>query len=243
MNEIEIQRIVRALKKIFPQDTRDNMFYGEVTKTEPLEIKAGKMTIQEEFLVLGQNCRPHKVTIPHNHLINALMTQPTKSVNTTTIIQGVPVDVPQSGTYDVKTQEIIKNADGTTKRTLKTEPQAGVNLGGATFQLAIDISGSPVSGSIAGTDTVTGAPVTGSFSGSVTSTSDGTQFANSDLGHSHIIPEHETQDVHFPKTDYEDSVELEIYPRLAVGDTVLLFAFNNFQRFYVAERVTAATES
>ena len=49
--------------------------------------------------------------------------------------------------------------------------------------------------------------------------------------------------LHFPSAEHEDSVEIEIYPRLAVGDVVLLFAFNNFQRWYVAERLYSPHEA
>ena len=58
-----------------------------------------------------------------------------------------------------------------------------------------------------------------------------------DNGHKHIIDRQITKDVHFPKSDYEESVTIEIEPKLKVGDTVLLFAMNNFQMWYVAERI------
>lgn len=55
-------------------------------------------------------------------------------------------------------------------------------------------------------------------------------------GHTHNIKEQVTEDVHLKGSDYEECVILEIEPKLAVGDTVLMFAFNDFQKFYVAER-------
>ena len=59
------------------------------------------------------------------------------------------------------------------------------------------------------------------------------------MGHSHVIPNQTTDDVHKQGTDYEDCITLEIYPKLAVGDKVLMFAMNNNQMYYVAERIEA----
>lgn len=61
------------------------------------------------------------------------------------------------------------------------------------------------------------------------------------MGHGHKINNQETDDVHKEGcgTDYEDCVTLEIYPKLAVGDKVLMFAMNNNQMYYVAERIEA----
>ena len=60
-----------------------------------------------------------------------------------------------------------------------------------------------------------------------------------DKGHTHDISNQETDDVHKEGcgTDYEDYVILEIEPALKKGDTVLMFAFNDYQKFYVAERI------
>lgn len=58
-----------------------------------------------------------------------------------------------------------------------------------------------------------------------------------DNGHNHQISKQITEDVHKEGTDFEESVIIEIEPKLKEGDKVLLFAFNNFQMFYVAERL------
>ena len=55
--------------------------------------------------------------------------------------------------------------------------------------------------------------------------------------HNHSISNQETEDVHGQNTDYKDYVILEIYPELAVDDIVLMFAMNNNQMYYVAERI------
>lgn len=220
--------LYNTLKKISAPPKRNNMIFGEVKSTSPLEIDiGGNVVLSGKFLYLGQMCRPHKVTIPHKHLINALESEKTKAIITSGISAGVSTDVPQkTGTYDVKTQDITRNDDeGTNERELKTETKSNIDLGGASLSMNINVATSPVS--------------TSGGAGTVTQTVDLSTFSVSDNGHEHIIPEHETQDVHFPNTDYEDSVEIEMYPRLKVGDVVLMFAMNDGQMYYVAERVEA----
>lgn len=64
-------------------------------------------------------------------------------------------------------------------------------------------------------------------------------------GHTHDIKDQETDNVHEEDcgTDYEDYVTLEIYPKLKgrqgdqPGDIVLMFAMNDNQMYYVAERI------
>lgn len=125
--------------------------------------------------------------------------------------------------------ELCERRDGTNTSDLNTETKSKVDLGGAMLAMNINVPGSPIAGSLG--------------SGTVTGTVDLSTFTPTDGGHQHIVPEHETQDVHFPGTETADSVEIEIYPRLAVGDVVLLFAFNNFQRWYVAERLYSPHEA
>jgi hypothetical protein len=119
------------------------LLYGTIVTLEPLSVKIStfKEPITEEFLVLGQMCRPHTVTIPHKHEYNGI------------------------------TEE----------------------------------------------------------------TNDGGQGAQN---HAHEIKQQVTEDLHLGTGGYEqESVVLEIYPKLAVGDTVLLFSFNNGQKYYIAERI------
>ncbi len=65
-----------------------------------------------------------------------------------------------------------------------------------------------------------------------------------DNGHTHDIKDQETDDVHKENcgTDYEDYVIIEIEPKLQKDDTVLMFAFNDFQMYYVAERIEKEDE-
>ena len=56
-------------------------------------------------------------------------------------------------------------------------------------------------------------------------------------GHLHDIKEQVTEDVHKEGTDFEEYVTIEIEPKLKKGDTVLMFAFNDYQKYYVAERI------
>ena len=226
MSDIAMINIVNSIRRLATPKKTNNMVFGEVKSIDPLKIDIGdNIILSDKFLYLGQMCRPHKVTIPHTHLINALETEKTKAIKTTSISAGTSVDVPQkNGKYDEKTQEIKRNDDeGTNERTLKTQTKGGIDLGGAGLSMSINVAGSAVT--------------TSGGAGTVTTTTDLSTFSVSDDGHEHIIPEHTTQDVHFPDTDYEDSVEIEMYPRLKVGDIVLMFAMNDNQCYYVAERV------
>lgn len=222
MNDILAINLVNSIRRISKPTTTNNLLFGEVVSVEPLKIDIGNnIILTKRFLYLGQMCRPHKVTIPHSHLVNALESEKSKAINTTSIASGIPQSTPQTtGQYDVKTQEIKRNDDkGIDERTLKTQRKSGVDLGGASLSMRVDVTGSATP------------------SGPVSKTIDLSTFTVDDSGHKHIIPEHTTQDVHFPDTDYEESVTMEIYPRLKKGDIVLLFAMNDNQMYYVAERV------
>ena len=115
------------------------LLYGTINTLEPLSVKIDTLNeiIPEEFLVLGQMCRPHTVTIPHKHEYNG-----------------------------------------------------------------------------------------------------NTEIANDGQGadHQHEIKEQITNDVH-EGINEETCITLEIYPKLQIGDTVLMFSFNNGQKFYIAERI------
>lgn len=225
-DDMNAMRMFNLMRKMNQKKNIDNMIIGTVNKIDPLEVDAGNgLILSSEFLFLGQMCRPHKVTIPHSHQINAFESGITKSINTKSISAGVATDVPQkTGSYDVKTQEIKRNDEkGIDERTLKTEKKSGIDLGGASLAMNVNVATSSVS--------------TSGGAGTVTSTVDLSTFTVNDSGHKHIIPEHFTQDVHFPKTEYEEYVTIEIYPRLKVGDKVLMFAMNNYNMYYIAERI------
>lgn len=225
-DDMNAMRMFNLMRKMNQKKNIDNMIIGTVNKIDPLEVDAGNgLILSSEFLFLGQMCRPHKVTIPHNHQINAFESETTKAINTTSISAGVATTTPQTtGKYDIKTQEITRNDDkGIDERKLKTETKSGIDLGGAELSMSVNVATSPVSTSGGG--------------GTVTSTVDLSTFTVNDSGHKHIIPERFTQDVHFPKTEYEEYVTIEIYPRLKVGDKVLMFAMNNYNMYYIAERI------
>lgn len=119
------------------------LLYGTIVSLDPLSVKIDTLSepIPEDFLVLGQMCRPHTVTIPHKHEYN-----------------------------------------GMTEMT---------NDGGLGAQ-----------------------------------------------NHQHEIKQQVTEDLHVGTGGYsQESVTLEIYPKLQIGDRVLMFSFNNGQKFYIAERI------
>ena len=238
MDNIVVQNFVTSLKKMQRKEPPSDLIFGEVTSISPLKVNIGNnIIISEQMLFLGQNCRPHKVTIPHSHLVNAIESEKSKAIITSSISAGTATDTQQTtGTYDVKTQEITRNDEkGIDERQLKTETKSQIDLGGASLSMAINVAGSTVSTSVTGT--AEQIPVTGTGTGAISNTTDLSTFTVSDNGHLHIVPEHSTQDVHFPDTDYEEFVTIEIYPRLKVGDKVLMFAFNNYQMYYIAERI------
>lgn len=73
------------------------------------------------------------------------------------------------------------------------------------------------------------------YNGITEMTNDGGQGASN---HAHQIIQQITEDLHVGTGGYkQDYVILEIYPKLKVGDRVLLLAFNGGQKYYVAERV------
>ena len=133
---------ITALSKA--SNTEETGFaYGTIRTLNPLSVLVDghSVALPEEFFILGQNVRPHKVTIPHKHEYNGV----TELAN------------------------------------------------------------------------------------------DGGQGATD---HKHEIKQQITEDLHVGTGGYkQDYVTLEIYPKLAIGDRVLLFAFNGGQKYYVAERI------
>lgn len=168
MNDMAMNKLVNVIRKINDTSNKpDTMVFGTVKSVNPLKIDIGNnIILTEEFLFLGQMCRPHKVTIPHTHKIN--------------------VDTENAGATSNAT------AVGTYKGDLSI-----TTVGQATTTV-IEVN-----------------------------------------GHKHNIKDKETDDVHKEGcgTDYEKSVSIEIEPKLQNGDIVLMFAFNNYQKYYVAERI------
>ena len=153
MNEIQSINLVNAIRKVARQEPTNNMLFGKVVSVSPLKIDIGNnIVLTKKFLFLGQMCRPHKVTIPHNHKIDNQSTETTSLTTDATVGDATPAVI---------------------------EPNP----------------------------------------------------------HKHTITGQKTEDVHKSGSDYEKSVTIEIEPKLKVGDIVLLFAMNNNQMYYVAERI------
>lgn len=154
MSSNDVIRMVNAIRSVSRVPRQDTMIYGVVVSTEPLKIDIGHdIILTEDFLFLGQMCRPYKVTIPHTHKIN--------------------LDTDYSGT------------------SITVESPSG------------------------------------------------TPMVVTDPSHRHALKDRESDNVHEDGcgTDYEEYVVIEIHPKLKIGDKVLMFAFNNFQMYYVAERM------
>lgn len=145
MTDLSAIKLFNAIKRASqPASNPDNMIFGTVESVDPLKVRiSDKIVLPEQFLFLGQMCRPHKVTIPHTHMLEG-----------------------NTG----KNQPVCSNCSGT---------------------------------------------------------------------HTHSLNDIETINVHDEEvdTDYKEFVTLEIHPKLKEGDKVLMFAFNNGQMYYVAERI------
>ena len=75
------------------------------------------------------------------------------------------------------------------------------------------------------------------YSGDTESTAGLVGYASTPIDHKHSIKKQTTEDVHKTQGNKEKYITIEMYPKLDVSDTVLVFAFNDFQKFYVAERI------
>lgn len=213
MSDLASIRLVNLIKKIARQEANktDTMIFGTVVKVDPLEIDIGNNVIlTKEFLFLGQMCRPHKVKIPHTHIIDTHFTEESPSIGSvgTGMISGLTFE---------QTQSKLAKATMNSYTTLDDEGN----------EIQNKISDADLGrGSVSTNIVVTGQATVGDDSVMIT-----------DNKHKHIINRQITKDVHFPKSDYEESVTLEIEPVLQKDDKVLMFAFNDYQMYYVAERI------
>ena len=205
------QEIVSLIKDISRPSRRDTMVYGEVKSIDPLKIDIGNnVVLTKDFLFLGQMCRPHKVTIPHTHIVDTHFTEVSPSIGSVGagLIQGTVFEQTQSAKAATKMNSYtVLDDDGNEQQNQISDK----DLGRGKVETSIIVSGQAAV------------------------TDDSVMIT--DNGHKHIISRQITKDVHFPKSDYEESVTIEIEPKLKVGDIVLMFAFNNFQKWYVAERI------
>nr|DAI52574.1 MAG TPA: Protein of unknown function (DUF2577) [Caudoviricetes sp.] len=215
--DINAINFVKAIRMITNQPKRNNMLFGEVVSVEPLKIDIGNdVVLTKKFLYLGQMCRPHKVKIPHTHILDTHFTENSPSIGSVGagLVVGKAYEVAQS------------------------------SLAASTMNpyTTLDDEGEEVQHSISDKDLGRGSISTSiSVSGQATVIDDSVTIK--DNKHKHIIDRQITKDVHFPKSDYEESVTIEIEPKLQVGDIVLMFAMNDFQMYYVAERVEKAEQT
>ena len=222
MNSNSIIKLYKLIKEAAPRETRDNFVIGTVKSTEPLRIDIGNnIILTEDFLWLGQMCRPHRVTIPHTHIVDTHFTQVSKAIG-----DHAAGSMPATVAAKEKQLEAKAKSNMTSYTTLIGNETADTNGNEKKMQISeADLGRGAFSGKVVVT-------------GQATLTMD--EFDLTDNGHKHIIDRQITKDVHFPQSDYENSVTLCIEPALATGDRVLMFAFNNFQMYYVAERIEAS---
>ena len=211
--DISAINLFNAIRMINSPKKQNNMIFGEVTSIDPLKIDIGNNVILSgKYLYLGQMCRPHKVKIPHTHIVDTHFTEMSPSIG------NVGAGLLAGSLYEQTQSAIAK----TTMNTYKT----------------LDENGNEVTNQISDENLGRGGIETSiQVGGQATIVDDSVMIT--DNKHKHIISKQITKDVHFPKSDYEESVTIEIEPKLAVGDIVLMFAMNDNQMYYVAERVEA----
>lgn len=217
--EITAIKFIELIKKVARKTARNSaadMVIAEVTSLDPLEVDIGNNTrLTEEFLFLGQMCRPHKVMIPHTHIVDTHFTEKSPSIGSVGagLLAGTAFEQAQSAAAKAKMNVYTTlNDDGSEKKEQVSDAALG-------------------RGSVSTSIVVTGQASVADDSVMIT-----------DNGHTHIIGRQITKDVHFPKSDYEECVTIEIEPKLKVGDKVLGFFFNSHQRLYIAERIEEAEE-
>lgn len=214
MSDLSAIRLVNAIQKIAKSSTsqNDTMIFGTVKKVDPLEIDIGNnIILTKDFLFLGQMCRPHKVTIPHTHIVDTHLSEMSPSIGSVGagLIAGTAFESTQKALAESTiNQYSTLDEDGNEVQNQITDSQ----LGRGSLSTSIQVAGQATI-----------------VDDSVTIT---------DNKHKHIIQRQITKDVHLPNSDYAESVTIEIEPKLQEGDKVLMFAFNNFQMYYVAERIS-----
>ena len=139
--DIEAQNFINAIKKMVKQNKPNTMIYGIVKTVDPLSIDIGNgIVLPKEFLFLGQMCRPHKVKIPHTHILDTHFTEMSPSVGS--IGAGTI-----AGTAFEQTQKAIAESTMVTYKTLDengnevTNTISKKNLGRSSIQTSIEVGG------------------------------------------------------------------------------------------------------
>ena len=85
-----INRMIESLVAVSKaRNTEETGFaYGTIRSLNPLSVLVDghSSALPEEFFILGQNVRPHKVTIPHKHAYNGITELGVKSDNPETTV-------------------------------------------------------------------------------------------------------------------------------------------------------------
>lgn len=217
ISDITAMRFVNAIKALNPRDKRETMLYGTIVSVDPLAVKVdnlGGLVLPAECLIVGQWLRPVNVTIPHHHVINGQYVEKSPSLGNigTGQIKGLAYEQINSA---IDSTPNIQYETLNDKGEKQIETVSNKDLGRGSISTNIIVSGQA---------TVVDDSVT-----------------IKDEQHKHFLPIHNTLDVHYPKQKFEDYVTLQISPPLAKDDIVLLFAFNDFQKFYIAERLVSGS--
>ena len=216
-------KLVGSLKSL-QEPARDGIVFGTVVTVSPLSINVGEgIVLPAEFFWLGQMCRPHKVTIPHTHLMRSFsLGQHNHAYSEDTETAG---DHEHKYGGDTGKNGLHGHNNDPHRHLLKPE-NAYVGMEGWTEYNADESTGISSDGehshSYSGIAVINGSHKH-RYAGNV---------GNTEIGFTASAQHRISSD-----TVSEDCVVLEIHPKLKPGDVVVLLPFNDGQLYYVAERI------
>ena len=172
-NDIDVINIINSIRKIASPKKTNNMVFGKVVKIDPLEIDIGNnIILSGKFLYLGQMCRPHKVKIPHTHIVDTHFTEMSPSIGNVGagLIAGTAYEQAQSVLAET-TMNSYKTLDDEGNEVTNQISDKNLGRGGIETSIAVGGQATIVDDSVMITDNK----------------------------HKHIISKQITKDVHFPK--------------------------------------------
>lgn len=240
MFEQEANDLINIIKTLTDTSKRPNtLIFGTVKTLTPLSVDIGNNVIlEEEQLILGQMCKPHLVTIPHSHKVNTIFTTKTKAIGTHKIEPLLENETHEDGTKNVAYGKL--NTSGIIKE--KEIAESELESGNVEFVFKSS-EWSEKKGTAHFHELTCDKGVSGTANPNTSPIVTETSITITDNGHKHIIEPFETENVHLNDENGVDYVVANMYPPLSIGDTVMMFAFNNYQRYYIAERTNISLGS
>jgi len=198
-------------------EINNNLLFGTVITIEPLSIQIDNHheALPSNFFWLGQNVRPHKITIPHTHLFNYINMGYHKHdysgiVDANGLHQHSYADITELAGNHTHIQDLHEHEFSSSGSPYLTQKTMAINK-------PVDDHKHNYSGIV---------DINGLH-----------QHDYADITENTIV-EKDFTDTNTGTNDVtEEFVIIEIYPKLQESDRVLLFSFNNGQKYYVAEKL------